>query len=111
MASGIRRTRPAQPPTRAVGVHVLAKPDIVEYLPAGLLVPGATSWGHLVADWRKARASCDQRAFKLWLREERGADLSEPSLRKAAGTLDDLQDLGIVASLVAGLSRRARQPD
>jgi len=88
-----------------LAVHVLAKPDIIQYLPVGMLVPGATSWESLVADWRKAPSSGDEGGFKSWLRTERQASFSESTLRKAAGTLEDLQDLGVVAGLIDGLSR------
>jgi predicted ATPase len=78
--------------SRAVEQHQLARidvfgmrePDVICFLPAGALVPGATGWAPLVSAWRAAQAAGDRRDLKSWLADERRARISISTIRKAA---------------------------
>lgn len=61
--------------------------DVLEYLPVGELVDGASSWTELRREWSRSPASMKDRsgkAYKDWLRKVKGADLSPENLGAVA---------------------------
>jgi len=73
----------------------LSRRDVVEYLPVGELVPGATAWEELRAvhvrrlEEREGNVPKD---FKRWLEREKGADFSIGALRLACRSMDHIPD-------------------
>jgi len=84
----------------------MSKKDVLEYLPAGELVEGATSWGDLRKEWTRSPAAMADRSgksYKKWLRGK-GADLSPENLRLIAETTAPHPELkAIVAKISARL--------
>ena len=68
-----------------IEIFGLSKPDIIQYLPVGDVVPGAHSWEELVAEWNH------QDDFKQFLRGK-GAKVSARNLGAIAGKMDSVPD-------------------
>jgi hypothetical protein len=67
----------------------LSCPDVVEYLPASMLVPGGPDdWATLHREFADRQGQAKNITyFKDWLREAREAKFDEESLRAAARTV------------------------
>ena len=79
-----------------IDVVGLDRPDIIDYLPVGKLVPTATSWSALRSEYEAVRPmSSDGRRlkFKQWLAQEHSARITTETIRSALADLDDLADL------------------
>lgn len=71
----------------------LSKLDIIEYLPAHMLVPGEHDWGAL----RDSHAEALQvkgcpKDFKRWLELEMSADFSDEKVAAACNSMDEIPD-------------------
>lgn len=67
----------------------MSKKDVLEYLPVGKVVDGASSWESLRREWTRSPAAMADRsgeAYKGWLRKVKRADLSSENLRLVAET-------------------------
>lgn len=89
----------------------MSKKDVLEYLPVGSLVEGASSWAELWNEWKRSPAAIASRpgagtgpgagkSYKDWLRR-RGADLSPENLRLIAETTGPHPELKAVVARVA----------
>ena len=85
----------------------MSKKDVLQYLPVGSLVEGATSWADLWQEWKRSPAAIGSRpgagagkSYKDWLRR-RGADLSPENLRLIAETTGPHPELKAVIATVA----------
>ena len=65
------------------------KPDIQDYLPVPSLVPGATSWAELRAEFGQQKKI---RSFKPWLLERHGVEISDELLQAGCDGLDMIPD-------------------
>lgn len=70
-------------------VHAMSKPDIPEYLPVELLVPGSMSWEELR---REFGAQTKVGSFKPWLKKRFNVDYTDDSLAQACEALDHLHE-------------------
>ena len=87
----------------------MSKKDVLEYLPVGDLVDGATSWADLRKEWTKSPASLADRsgkAYKNWMRKVKRADLSPENLRWIAENSQPHPDL---KAIIAKISHRLEQ--
>lgn len=87
----------------------LRQGDIIEYLPAHRLVPGASDWPSLRQEYAKAReAGAPQKDFKKWLNAAKKAHFDADSIQSAARdtpTPAELEAfLDLVRQTVDGLS-------
>lgn len=84
----------------------MSRKDVLEYLPVGELVDGATTWEALREDYRRSPVSMADRsgkAYKEWLRKVKGADLSPENLRLIAETTAPHPEL---KAMIAKISER-----
>lgn len=82
----------------------MAKKDVLEYLPVGEFVDGATAWADLRREWTTSPASVADRsgkAYKDWLRRVKRADFSPENLRLIAETTAPHPELKAVIAKVA----------
>lgn len=85
----------------------MARKDVLEYLPVGELVEGATSWSELRQEWNRSPVSMADRsgkAYKDWLRKVKRADLTPENLRLVAETTAPHPELkGLIAKVAERL--------
>lgn len=80
-----------------IEVVCLSRPDIMNYLPVEAIVPSASDWGPLFAEYQIER---HRGSFKDWLKRSKGARFDARSLGEIAATVTNLADL---PSVVDGL--------
>jgi hypothetical protein len=92
--------------TQRFSVFAFQKPDIPEYLPVNVIVPGATSWEEL----RSAHSAQSKiRAFKPWLQKTHGVTVDEAILRRACDAMDSVPE-DFVRLIEACRSAQRRMP-
>lgn len=92
--------------THRFGVYGFQEADIQEYLPVGMLVPGAESWQQLRADFAGQKKHT---SFKPWIKAKFGIEFDEMSLRAAARALDAVpEDFQRLCDELVNLYRESR---
>lgn len=89
---------------RRLHLHVLSKPDIIYYLPAGAVVPGHGTWDEITAAYRQDRF--EREGIKEWLKRRHAIGVSTKSISRTARNLDEVdQDLTDLLNVIRDLSR------
>ncbi|MGK2954085.1 MAG: AAA family ATPase [Solirubrobacterales bacterium] len=71
---------------------VLRELDVVKYLPAPDLIPGALSWDELDHEYRQL--THPRPAFKTWLKQSKGATITADRLGEIAARCGPTEDIG-----------------